>query len=108
MAKTDSNGGSFFARYIDAPKKEQSVSPKIQHAQKLLEWLLRWPKPIVRGKDVRIYGPRPRDRKSMLDAADVLVRHGWLSPIQSRRYDGHTWQIIRKPIIPPKVSQVAD
>src|SRR5262245_36599013 len=80
----------------------------IQHGQRLLEWLLRWPNPTVRGKDIRIYGPRPRDRKSMLDSADVLVRHGWLSPVQSRRYDGHIWQIIRKPIIPPKVSQVAD
>jgi hypothetical protein len=81
---------------------------KIQHAQKLLDWLQRWPKSTVRAKDIRIYGPRPRDRKSMLDSADILVRHGWLSPIPTRRYDARIWQVIRKPIIPPKVSQVAD
>jgi hypothetical protein len=90
------------------PPAEKTISAREQHAQKILEWLLRWPKPTVRGKDLRIFGPHPRDRKNTLESADVLVRHGWLAPIKSRRYDGHAWEIIRKPMIPPKVSKVAD
>jgi hypothetical protein len=96
-------GKSVFARYVAEPEKERPVSPKIQHAQKVLDWLQRWDKPVVRRKDFHIYGPHPRDRKSMLDSADILVRYGWLRPIPSRRYDGHTWQVIRKPTVAPKV-----
>jgi hypothetical protein len=92
----------------ERPSTEKIISEqdqKIQHAQKVLDWLQRWDKPVVRRKDFRVYGPRPRDRKSMLDSTEILVRNGWLSPIRSRRYDGHTWQVIRKPTIAPEVAK---
>jgi hypothetical protein len=76
---------------------------KIQHAQKLLNWLQRWNKPTVSSRDMRIYGPRPRDRKSAFDSATILVEHGWLRPIQTRRYNAQVWQVIQKPIIFPTV-----
>jgi hypothetical protein len=77
---------------------------KIQHAQQLLNWLQRWSKPTVSARDMRIYGPRPRDRESTIDSANILVEHGWLSPIQTRRYDSHVWQVVRKPVIYPTVA----
>ena len=49
------DGPSFFARYIDAPEKEPAQKPS--HAQQMLDWLQRWPKPVVRRRDIRIYGP---------------------------------------------------
>ena len=105
MAKTKR---SFFARYIDDPKNERPVSPEIQHAQKLLDFLQRWDKPIVRAREIRVYGPRPRDRKSVIDAARILAEQGWLNPVRPRRYDSREWLIVRKPIIHPTVASVAD
>ena len=74
-------------------------------AQKLLDWLQRWDRPTVCRRDVRIYGPSSvRDRKSMLSAAETLVRYGWLVPIDPGRYDGHKWRIVRKPVVRPTVA----
>jgi hypothetical protein len=77
---------------------------KIQHAQRLLDWLQRWSKPTVCYREIRIYGPYPRDRESTLNAAKILVENGWLTPIQTRRYDAHVWQVVRKPIVRPDVA----
>jgi hypothetical protein len=95
------NGTSFFTRYIDAPEKERPISPKIQHAQKLLDFLQRWDKPTITWRDISQYGPRPlRNPKSAIDSAEILVRNGWLTPAKKHRYDMHKWHIVRKPIIP--------
>jgi hypothetical protein len=77
-------------------------------AQKLLDWVLRWDKPTVRIRDIRIYGPGPlRNRKSAIDTAEVLVSHGWLVPTSSRkrRHDGRTWQIVRRAIVHPTIGK---
>jgi hypothetical protein len=97
---------SFFARYIDDPppiKKEQEPSP----AQKLLDFLQRWNKSTIATRDIRIYGPGSiRDRKTAVDAAEVLVRTGWLVPLKPYRY-GRKWQIIERPrIVAPKVASL--
>jgi hypothetical protein len=98
MAKND--GPSFFARYIDEPKK-QPVAPEIQHAQRLLDWLQRWDKPTVCGRDILQYGPYSlRNPKKAIASAEILVRNGWLAPAKKHRFDMHKWEIIRKPIIP--------
>jgi hypothetical protein len=88
--------------------KAQGNSRKLQHAQRTLDWLQRWSKPTVRPKDMRVYGPRPRDRESALSSAGILVEHGWLVPVKTRRHDSREWQIVRKPIIRPTVAIVAD
>jgi hypothetical protein len=84
-------------------EKATKQPQKIQHAQKLLDWLQRWGKPTVCIRDVRIYGPRPHNREGVIGSAEILVENGWLSPIQSPRYDGRAWRINRKPIVSPKV-----
>ena len=85
-------------------------APARSPAQKLLDWLLRWDKPVVRVCDIRIYGPyalRNQKNKSVTDAAEVLVKNGWLAPVQdetTRRRRGHKWRVIRKPIAHPTIA----
>ena len=76
---------------------------KIQHAQKVLDWLQRWNKPVVHERDFRVFGPRPRNRESAINAARILAERGWLRAIPTRRYDSHAWQVIQKPIILPQL-----
>jgi hypothetical protein len=85
-------------------EKTQEVSP----AQKLLDWLQRWPKPSLSMRDICIYGPRPRNRENAISSAEILVKHGWLVPSKTRRYDSREWQIVRRPIVRPTVASVAD
>ena len=80
-------------------EKAQDRSP----AQKLLDWLQRWDKPVVRVRDVRIYGPGSlRNQKSVTDAAEILVKNGWLTSVQARH--GHKWRVVRKPIAQPTLT----
>jgi hypothetical protein len=76
---------------------------KIQHAQKLLNWLQRWDKPTVSWQNIQNYGPRPKDRKKVVEAAEILVRNGWLIPLKPHRYDMHKWQVVRRPIVAPEI-----
>ena len=85
------------------PTVEKTQGPS--QAQQMLDWLQRWPKPVVNRRDVRIYGPSSvRDRKSMLSSAETLVKYGWLVPLDPGRHDGHKWQIVRKPVVRPIVT----
>jgi hypothetical protein len=73
----------------------QEVSP----AQRLLDWLQRWDKPVIRIREIRIYGPRSsRSRKSAIESTNILVKHGWLVPIKTPRRDMQHWGIVRRPI----------
>jgi len=57
------------------------VARKLLPAQKLLDWLQHWTKPTVSARDICIYGPNSlRDRRSAIDAAEILVKTGWLIP----------------------------
>jgi hypothetical protein len=101
-------GKSFFARFIDKPTPGiDERSQKIQHAQRVLDWLQRWDGPVVGLRDFRAYGPRPRDPESASSAAKILVAHGWLRPLQAHRCDRQVWQIVRRPIINPTISDDA-
>jgi hypothetical protein len=74
-------------------KKVQETSP----AQKLLDWLMRWTKDAISIRDIHNFGPNSiRDRKSMLDATETLVK--------AHRYDMRKWQVVRKPIAHPIIS----
>ena len=102
MATTGDNGPSVFAKFID--KERQAPVEKAgsrSQAQKLLDWLQRWDKPVVRVRDIRIYGPGSL-RKNVTAPAEILVRNGWLTPVQTRQ--GHKWQIVRRPIAQPTIA----
>jgi hypothetical protein len=88
-----------------APEPKPVSKPDKDPAQRLLDWLQKWPKPTVYTRDILIYGPRVvRNRKSTIDATETLVRHGWLVPNPTNQRNRHEWQIVRKPIIHPTVT----
>jgi hypothetical protein len=81
-------------------KRAQEVSP----AQRLLDFLQRWPKDTISARNIRQFGPRAvRAQRSEIDSAEVLVRHGWLAPAESHRRDRRVWRINRRPTIHPIV-----
>src|SRR5215813_15304815 len=49
--------------------------PKLQSAQRMLDWIQRWAKDTICIRDVRQYGPSSlRNPKSVIDAAEVLYQ----------------------------------
>lgn len=81
-------------------KKPQEPSP----AQRLLDWLQRWRKPTISSRQICQFGPRPKqNRDSVIKTAEILVKHGWLTPIKTHRPDMRHWQIVRRPIVHPSV-----
>ena len=84
------------------------VARKLLPAQKLLDSLQHWTKPTVSARAICIYGPNSlRDRENAIASAEILVKHGWLIPVKTRRHDMHEWQIVRKRIIHPTVATEA-
>lgn len=77
-------------------ERAENVDPIAQpSAQKFIDWLQRgWGKPTICARDICIYGPRPRDRKSVIDKAELLVKHGWLVPLKTYRYSGREWLVV--------------
>ena len=89
---------------LGRPTEAVVKKPRKDPAQTLLDWLQRWGKPTICTRDSCIWGPSAtRKRKSAIDAAEVLVRHGWLIPIKAHRHDRRVWQIARRPVIHPTV-----
>ena len=57
-----------FSRLSAGRPAEPTPKPKASPAQKLLDWLLRWDKPVVRVRDIRVYGPYAlRNQKSVTE-----------------------------------------
>jgi hypothetical protein len=98
------NGESVFAPLIEQPRQKQ-ITEGPSPAQKLLDWLQRWDKPTITWQNIQNYGPRPKDRKKTIEAAEILVRNGWLIPLKPHRYDMHKWQVVRKPIACPEIDR---
>jgi hypothetical protein len=89
----EDGGKSFFAQFIDDQKKEELNSP----AQKLFDWLQHdWTGSTISAREIYRLGPNSiRDRKSAIDQAEILVEHGRLIPMETRRPDMKKWQIVR-------------
>src|SRR5262249_10291924 len=91
--------------FADDPKTEVKQPQKNDHAQQLLDWLQKWPKPTIRAADILIYGPTPtRKRKNANDATETLVRHGWLAPLQAQQENYRSALITQKNIVPPQLA----
>ena len=85
-----------------APTEEKI---KVDAAQKLLDFLLRWPKPTISRRDIYIYGPTcTRKREDAIKAAEFLVKTGWLVPYKTHRHDWRVWEIVRRPVIHPTIA----
>jgi hypothetical protein len=82
--------------------EEKTKQP--DYTQRMLDFVLRWPRPSIATTDLMTYGPKPRkNAEETLRIASVLERHGWLRSIPTKRKDQHHWNIIRQhPIVRPK------
>ena len=88
------------ARPAEAAVKQPHKDP----AQLLLNWLQRWTKPTITPREIRIFGPKYfRSQERVLDAAEALVRYGWLTTLKPRGKNMHEWQVVRRPIMHPLV-----
>ena len=93
------------AQVEEKDQKRRDEEALLVPAQKLLDWLQRWEKDTVNLRDIGQRGPKSiRDRKSAIQAAQILVHHGWLVPKKMRRYNARVWKIARKPIVAPTVA----
>jgi hypothetical protein len=98
-----SETGSVFSRFIETPKQKQ-LAEETSPAQKLLNFLQRWPKDTISVREITLFGPSViRAQRSEINTAEILVRHGWLTPIQSRQRNMRHWQVVRRPIVHPDV-----
>jgi hypothetical protein len=99
------DGERMFGYGPETKLPELKPAPDVSPEQRLLDWLMRWPKDTVSAREIRQFGPgSTRDPRNAMDSAEVLVKHGWLSPIQSYRRDRREWQIVRKPVVHPTVA----
>jgi hypothetical protein len=81
-------------RPVQVDKKTEQ-QPQEQ-ATTLLNWLLRWPKPVLTLSDLRNFSPRAiRDKETAIRSAKILAAHGHLTPLAA-----HKWQIVRQPLVP--------
>ena len=70
------------------------AKPELLLAQKLLDWLKGWPDKTISARDIYQYGPSAiRDRSTTLTVAQILVDHGWLKRLQTKRSDQNEWQL---------------
>jgi hypothetical protein len=106
---------SVFSRYVEhSPKKEsppvtiprgpllQPIVPpsdyKSPPIERLLDFIVnRWPKPVIRVREICQYGPGClRDRKSAIALAEVLAANGWLAPLPpTRQHNEKLYRIVR-------------
>jgi hypothetical protein len=78
---------------------------KLVAAQKLLDWLQHdLTRSTIRAREIRNFGPRPRNKENAIRSAEILVKKGWLIPLKPARHDTLVWQIVRRPIIQPTVA----
>ena len=66
--------------------------------EKLLDWLVNhWAKDTITAREIYTHGPNSiRDKKTTLYLAQILVKRGWLVPVNTRQYNTHEWKIVRR------------
>ena len=72
------------------------ANPDLLLAQKLLDWLKKeWPDKTIAARDIYQRGPSAiRDRNRTLTVAKILVDHGWLKSLETKRRDQNEWQLV--------------
>lgn len=87
---------SYYAGEAKRIIESNLADPGLMMAQKLLGWLsTEWKKPTIQARDIYTFGPNViRTRDTTLTAAEILVEHGWLKPIATKRKDQKEWQIL--------------
>jgi len=96
------------AKNRPAPVEEKIRQP--DYTQRMLDFVLRWPRESIATTDLMTYGPYPRkNAEETLRVASTLEKHGWLKPIPTPRKDMHHWNIVRQHhVVHPKLTTTAD
>jgi len=93
--------GEKFSFADEPPPKTEPQQP--DHAQRMLDFLLRWPRPSISTSDLMIYGPRPKkNAEEVLRLATILEKHGWLTKKDTPKKNMRHWNINRRqPVVRP-------
>src|SRR5262245_18345176 len=84
---------------------EEKTNHEVDHAHRMLDFILRWPRESISTADLVIYGPRPRKNvEEVLKMAAILESQGWITPKSTQRKDMRHWNIVRRPIVHPKLT----
>jgi hypothetical protein len=87
------------------PTEVKVKQPDKDPAQRLLDFIQRWPKPTIRSADILIYGPRcTRKQENADNAIATLTKYGWLIPQKTNQSNWRLWRITRKPTIHPTLA----
>ena len=99
--------GNLFDRLAKGRPAETAIEQPPSDAQKMLEWLLRWPKPTVSACEIYQCGPGSirSDRERAIKSAEVLAKHGWLTALKTRQRNYRIWEITRKPFVHPTIAE---
>jgi|SRR5262245_3825997 len=91
------------ARRPPAPTEEKTKQP--DHIQRTLDFILRWPRESISTSDLMTYGPRPKQNaEGVLKLATTLEKYGWLTKKETPKKNMRHWNIVRHPIIHPKLT----
>jgi len=98
---------NLFDRLANGRPAKPTIEQPPSDAQKMLDWLLRWPKPTVSACEIYQYAPRSvrPDKERAIKTAEVLVRHGWLTALKPRHRNYRIWEITRKPVVYPTIEE---
>jgi|SRR5215472_3038703 len=84
------------------------VEQKLQqpnHAQRMLDFILRWPRSSISVSDLMTYGPRPKQNaEGVRKLATILEKQGWLTKRDTPKKNMLHWNITRRPIIHPELT----
>jgi hypothetical protein len=84
-------------RPIPVDEKTKQPDP----TQKLLNFLLRWSKPIISERQIRLYVRPFQNRERVIKSTEILEQQGWLVRDQTCRH--RQWRVVRRPIVHPIV-----
>jgi hypothetical protein len=101
LGREDFVRGIHIASYFASEAKRISESSLadlgLMTAQKLLTWLsTEWKeKATIQARDIYTFGPNAiRTRDAAVAAAEILVAHGWIKEMKTKRADQKEWQIL--------------
>jgi hypothetical protein len=89
----------------ERPTPVKTKTHKDDPAQRLLDFLQRWPEPTVCAQNILQFGPNSiRKQKAAHDAIATLVKYGWLVPTKTKQSNWRRWEIVHKATVRPKVA----
>lgn len=99
---SDKNESVFTEAIRDTlPKTQPEATPpadiKSLPVGRLLNWILNyWEEPTITVRNICQFGPRSsKTAKEAVGTAEILVKQGWLVPVQADRIDQKRWLIVR-------------